>query len=270
MVLRDYLEPICYKEYEKIEGLEVKEVANFMKKCGSYTFYIVKDNKPIYIFTTTDILEIIIKNLECIKISDYMSKYPKTLKSLKISTHILDVYNYMRSNRLKYVPIIDDNNELVGEVAFKTLSLKIADIAIKDSLTGLYNKKYFDVLLKEFNEFNKPLGIIYIEFLNLDIIEDFYSPDFAKALLKLYARTIKQCVRDIDFVFRIEKRFKILTFNDLEDTDKIAKRINKKLEETSFNDVKAAFKIVLSQVPELEDNILMAIESCEKRLIERN
>jgi len=270
MVLKDYLEPICYREYEEIANLNLREIAKFMNECGSYTFYVVKENKPVYIFTTTDILEILMKSLEDMRVVDYMYQHPKTLKWLNISTHILDAYNYMRSNRLKYVPIINEKDELVGEVAFKTLSLKIADIAIKDPLTGLYNQKYFDVLLEEFNEFNKPLGIIYVELLNIDIIEDFYSPDFARALLKLYASNIKRCVRDIDFVFRVGKRFKILTFNDLEITDKISKRIQSKLEETSLNGVKAAFKIVLSQVPELEDNILMAIESCEKRLIEGN
>ena len=183
---------------------------------------------------------------------------------------ILDAYYYMRSNNLAHIPIINKNNELIGELTFKTISLKITDIVIKDPLTGLYNKKYFDVLMEEYNEFNKPVGIIFIEFTNLNILEGFYGIDVTEKLIKLYAKTLKSSVRDIDFTFRINNQFRVLTFNSLEVTDKILKRVKNNLQNVEYQEIKANFEISFSHVPEIDNNILLALESCEKKLIKRN
>jgi hypothetical protein len=77
-------------------------------------------------------------------------------------------------------------------------------------------------------------------------------------------------VRDVDFVFRNQNLYKILTFNDLEVTEKIVKRIISKLENSSYKNIDISFKISFSHVPEIEDNILAAIERCEEKLIERD
>jgi diguanylate cyclase (GGDEF)-like protein len=214
--------------------------------------------------------DIFMKNLLAVMISEYIKNNPKELKMLSVNTNILDAYYFMRSNKLKHIPIIDEKEALIGEISFKALSLKIADIVIKDQLTGLYNKKYFDVILEEYNEFNKPLGLIFIEFSNLNILEGLYGLNIVEKLIKIYAEIVKACVRDIDFVFRIGKQFRILTFNDLEVTDKIVKRIMNKLDNVEFEGVKATYNIAFSHVSELEENVLSAIESCEKKLIERN
>ena len=104
----------------------------------------------------------------------------------------------------------------------------------------------------------------------MNILEGFYGADKINEIIKTYADSIKNCVRDIDFVFRIRHKFKILTFNNLENTNKIVNRIKNKLENTEYEGIKEVFEIVFSHVPELEDNVLTAIESCEKKLIERD
>lgn len=270
MTLKNYLEKVCYKELSDIKDKTLADLIAYMYKCDTSTFYIVDNNKPIFIFTSTDMLEIFMKNILAVKIIDYIEQNPKELKKLPITTNILDAYYFMRSNKLKHIPIVDENDNLIGEISFKTLSLKIADIVIKDPLTGLFNQKYFDVLLEEYNEFNKPLGIIYIDLKNMNILEGFYGADKINEIIKTYAETIKKSVRDIDFVFRMGHRFKILTFNNLEITDKIVKRIKNRLENTDYEGIKVAFDIAFSHVPELEDNVLSALESCEKKLIERD
>jgi GGDEF domain-containing protein len=86
-------------------------------------------------------------------------------------------------------------------------------------------------------------------------------------MIKTYAKAIKQSVRDIDFVFRMGNKFKILTFNNLEITEKIVQRIENKLKNTEHEGIKPDFKITYSHVPEMEENIITALESCEKKLI---
>ncbi|GAB6074483.1 diguanylate cyclase [Nautilia lithotrophica] len=270
MTLKNYLEKVCYKDINDLKNKTLADLIAYMYKCDSSTFYVVENKKPIYIFTSTDMLEIFMKNLLSVNIEEFINKNPKQVKKLTIKTNILDAYYFMRSNKLKHIPIVNEEGELLGEISFKTLSLKIADIVIKDPLTGLFNQKYFDVLLEEYNEFNKPLGIIFIELKNMNILEGFYGADKINEIIKTYAEAIKSSVRDIDFVFRNGYIFKILTFNNLEITDKIVKRIKNKLENTEYEGIKVAFEIVFSHVPELEDNVLTAIESCEKKLIERD
>jgi len=270
MTIKNYLENVCYKDINDLKNKTLADVIAYMYKCDSSTFYIVEDKKPLYIFTSTDMLEIFMKDLLNMSIEEYIKNNPKEVKKLTLNTNILDAYYFMRSNKLKHVPIVNEENELMGEISFKILSSKIADIVIKDPLTGVFNQKYFDVLLEEYNEFNKPLGIIFIELKNMNILEGFYGIDKVNEIIKTYAEVLKSCVRDIDFVFRNGYTFKILTFNNLQITDKIVKRIKNKLENTDYDGIKVAYQLVFSHVPELEDNVLTAIESCEKRLIERD
>ena len=97
-----------------------------------------------------------------------------------------------------------------------------------------------------------------------------YGLDIVNAILKEFAKVIKKSVRDIDFVFRNDYIFKILTFNNLEITDKIVTRLKNSLDLIECNGVKPSFNIVFSHIPELENNILSAIDFCEKKLIERD
>ena len=98
-------------------------------------------------------------------------------------------------------------------------------------------------------------------------MEGFYGVDVVEKLIKVYAKTLKKSIRDIDFAFKINNQFRVLTFNSLEITDKILKRIKNNLTNVEYKEIKANFKISFSHVPEIDSNILLAIENCEKNLI---
>jgi len=270
MIISDYIEKVHFKELNDCKNKTISDLIVLMRQHKCQSFYITHNKHPIYVFTFSDILDLFINNKLNENLYEYINKNKKEIKTIPITYNILDAYYYMRSNNLAYIPVVNKNNELVGELTFKTISLKITDIAIKDPLTGLYNKRYFDVLIEEYNKFNKPIGIIFIEFTNLNILEGFYGIDVVEKLIKLYAKTLKNSVRDIDFIFKINNQLRILTFNSLEITDKILKRIKNNLEKVEYQDIKANFKISFSHVPEIDDNILLALENCEKKLIKRD
>jgi len=270
MIISDYIEKAHFKELNDLKNKTISDLIAIMKQYECHSFYITNNKYPIYVFTFSDILDIFTKNKLNENVYDYINKNKKRIKTISITSNILDAYYYMRSNNLTNAPVINKNNELIGELTFKTISLKITDIVIKDPLTGLYNKKYFDVLIEEYNEFDKPIGIIFIEFTNLNILKGFYGIDIIEKLIKLYAKTLKNSVRDIDFTFRINNQFRILTFNNLEITDKILKRVKNNLQNVEYQEIKANFEISFSHVPEIDDNILLALENCEKKLIKRN
>ena len=167
---------------------------------------------------------------------------------------------------MAFMPVCEEG-EFIGEVDFDTLSLKVSYIVIKDELTGLYNKKYFDVLVEEYRNFDKPMGLIFIEIRDLSIYEGLYGIEMSQKILKTFGNVLQNSVRKIDFVFRWDNQFRIITFNDLEITSKIFSRIQSRLNSLKIDDIHISFKMCMSHIPQLQDDILLAIESCEEQFI---
>ena len=86
-------------------------------------------------------------------------------------------------------------------------------------------------------------------------------------IIKTFADVISNSVRKIDFVFRWDNQFRIITFNDLEITSKIFSRIQNRLNNLTIDDIHIPFKMCMSHVPQLQNDILLAIESCEEQFI---
>mgnify|MGYP000361577796 FL=1 len=77
------------------------------------------------------------------------------------------------------------------------------DLANTDGLTGLYNERYFDALLKE-NELNRtPFVLFYLDLDRFKPVNDRYGHDVGDQLLKEVASRLRGCVRESDAVFRI-------------------------------------------------------------------
>ena len=80
---------------------------------------------------------------------------------------------------------------------------KMEDLANTDGLTGLYNERYFDALLKE-NELNRtPFVLFYLDLDRFKPVNDRYGHDVGDQLLKEVASRLRGCVRESDAVFRI-------------------------------------------------------------------
>jgi diguanylate cyclase (GGDEF)-like protein len=267
MTIEKYIETVLFNELDSLADVSIKELVSYLIKYGRDSLYITKNKYPVYFFDSIDFLDVFLNNELDEKVIDYVKKHPKKVHILNYDTNIIDAYYYMRSNNLKKVAVIK-NNELIGEISFKIISSKIADIIIKDPLTGVYNEKYFQVLIEEYNDFDKPLGLIFIDIKNIGIIEGLYGEDELKNVLKIIGLKLKNIVRDIDFVFRNDYRFKIITFTSLEVTQKIVERIKKTLDELEVDKMKINYSLAYSHVPELQDNILLALEEVEDKLID--
>jgi GGDEF domain-containing protein len=102
---------------------------------------------------------------------------------------------------------------------------------------------------------------------NLSIYEGIYGIDVVNKILVNVADLIRHSIRDVDFLFRNDDTFKILTFNNAEITMKIKERIQKRLENLKVNELQIPFRIVATHVPEISSNILLAVEELENKLI---
>jgi len=269
MKIKSYVDPIHYKDYKDVANKTLDSIIAYFQTNNNPRFYIVEDNKPIYIFTPVEIVDIFLQNKKDMLVKDYIKDNKKEIHMLDSDLHIIDAYNEMRKKNLDFAPV-KENDKLIGEVSFETLSLKISFIAIKDPLTNLYNQKYFEVMVEEYRELEKPLGIIMIRLDNISILESLYGYEFKIKALKTFAKEIQKSIRDIDFVFRSNYTFKVLTFNPLDILVKMVQRIKNRLSEVKVDDLSLPFKISFSHVPEIEPNVLLAIEECERKLIERH
>jgi len=267
MTVKRYVDKVVSKEYEEIKNDSIKNLVFLLDKHQLDSIYITRDNYPIYVFESTDLLAICTQGEYELTIEELINKYPKQIEVFDIKTNIIDAYYHMRSNNFKKLAVVDEDNNLVGEVSFKIIGAKIADIVIKDKLTGVYNENYFEVLVEEYKDFDKPLGIIYIDVSNLAIVESFYGKEKLDRVLVAIAHKLESLVRDIDFVFRIGYRFKIIAFTSLEITEKIANRIRNALDKMEVEDISINYFLAFSNVPELESNILLALEDLKRKMI---
>jgi len=268
MQIKDYIDKIKTVDFEEIKNLKVEDLIYkfHAKKCEK--LYLLKENKPVFVLEPKKIVDIFLHHQNEKTLEEFLSD-KSFLKCFDSEMNIIDAYYQMRKENLEYIPVCE-NGTVIGEINFNILSLKISYIVIKDELTGVFNRKYFDVIIEEYNDFNKPMGLIFIEIQNLPIYEGLYGIETVHKIFKSYAEILKNSLRDIDFIFRLDNQFRIIIFNNLEITIKIVERIKDKLNNFTIEGIHIPYKLSFSHIPELENNIISAIEECERKLIERD
>ena len=265
MKIESFVDPVFSEELSKIANKTLEEIIKDMKYHKIDRLYITKNNFPVYVINHVEIIDIFLSNKLSLNLEEYIGE-KKNIEIIDANRHIIDTYNFLRKKRIEYAPVVK-NDSLIGEINFATLSLKISFIAIKDPLTHTYNQKYFNVLIEEYNEISRDVGIIMIKIENLSIYEGIYGIDVVNKILVNVADLIRHSIRDVDFLFRNDDTFKILTFNNAEITMKIKERIQKRLENLKVNELQIPFRIVATHVPEISSNILLAVEELENKLI---
>lgn len=83
---------------------------------------------------------------------------------------------------------------------------KIKKMAITDGLTGIYNRKYFNLKLleeiKRFKRENKKFSLIMFDLDNFKEINDKFGHGFGDKVLKTVVESVKKRIRETDFFFR--------------------------------------------------------------------
>ena len=266
MIVAEYIDKVDIIDFDEIKDLIVEDLIYLFHAKKYKRLYILKNSIPIFILDPLKIVDLFLNKNYKKKVKEIISDN-NYIRCFEYDKHLIDAYYEMRRDKLEYMPVCKDG-KLIGEINFSILSLKISYIVIKDELTGVFNKKYFDVILEEYNDFNKPMGLIFVEIKDLMIYEGLYGEEIVYKTFKKYAEILKSSLRDIDFIFRIDNQFRIITFNDLEITIKIVERIKNRLNEVEVNGIHIPYKISFSHIPEMSHDIISAVEECERKLIE--
>ena len=117
---------------------------------------------------------------------------------------------------------------------------KAVQLSYRDSLTGLYNRRFFTQRLKEetsrSNRYNYQLTCLLLDIDYFKSINDNFGHTTGDVVLKKFADKLKQCVRDVDILARYggEEFVVVLPHTKREHGVVLAERIRKKIEQGIF------------------------------------
>lgn len=110
----------------------------------------------------------------------------------------------------------------------KTYELKIQDMAYKDDLTKLYNRRYFELQFQNHLDDNGVGTLLLLDIDNFKYINDIYGHTFGDDVLKQYAKRLMDSVNDLDqsLVARYSGNEFIILIRNVVDKDSISFIVN--------------------------------------------
>ena len=196
---------------------EISKAVNLMRDNRISCVIVASNNSPIGIITERDIVKMVANKDSFEKpISGTMS-HPLITTTTK--TLLNKALNIMRTNHIRRLPVIE-RGTLVGLVTETDLlvaltrammdtrqkHLKMKNLAMKDKLTGLYNRRYFhSVMKKELNRARRYGALLSLILIDIDYfkkINDTFGHLAGDAVLKKLSKIFKDSARKVDIVFR--------------------------------------------------------------------
>ena len=254
---------------EYSENYSVVEIAALFLKTNKESVIILKDNKPIYIITNTDLISFFLSKDDNLIIQEIINKYPKHLITIKKNEDVYKAYKKMRASGIEHLIVVDDNDELVGEVYHQDLVMKFVEFALKDEMTGLNNQRFLETIIQRYNKTNVKIGVIFVDIDNFKYFNDEFGHKAGDEVIKFVANSIKKSIRDVDFGFRYGgDEFVIMIFEqEKEIVLKIARRIFDKITnkvDKRFGKVSVSIGVAL--YPEDNNDLQKVIELADKEL----
>ncbi|MEG0306756.1 MAG: diguanylate cyclase [Clostridium sp.] len=200
----------------------------------------------------------------------------KNKKQKYIEGVTYDKYGNKGAEESLKVPVIDDDGEVLGIVGLardvtprKKLEEKLRYLSYTDTLTGIYNRTYFEEKIEELNkdEF-LPLGLIMGDVNGLKLINDSVGHLEGDLLLKSISKVLQLASDDKGFVFRWGgDEFMILIPNCNEySCEKVVQRIQEECRNDDYKYIELS--ISLGQVVKytIEEDIYDSIKEVEERV----
>lgn len=165
------------------------------------------------------------------------------------------------------------------EVARIRLEDELRAQAIRDSLTGLFNRRYFDQSIKKevkrAKRYKHPLGVLMIDINRFKKINDRFSHMTGDKVLAETARLLKKTVRDIDMVVRYGGDEFLIVFPETngEPSEVIIDRIRKNLDEWNKKQDIMDFPLTLAMgasylKPGTDETIETVIKKADQKMYE--
>jgi diguanylate cyclase (GGDEF)-like protein/PAS domain S-box-containing protein len=187
--------------------------------------------------------------------TDALLKKPESTPSRKITHFKLQEPNLRKDSSLFYVDqsianIMDDAGKITHYVSFSKdctdrlkRELALTDLASRDALTGLLNRRSGEQLLKQYDDEKQPskklLCLIMMDIDNFKKINDTFGHAVGDHILKSSSQLLKNKARNTDSVIRWggEEFLIIVPDSRLKDALEFAERIRKSIEQHTDSEV---------------------------------
>ncbi len=261
------IDKILVYDYDQLQDETIVSVSKIFSKADRDFFIVLKDKKPFYIFTSTDIIDALIAHDDEMKIVHFMEKHHKSLLSFNKKESIFNVYKTTRTYKIHHIVVTDDEGKFISVVTYIDLASFLSEIAIKDELTGLYNKRFFDFIIDKYNNDAIQTGVLFIDLDNFKIINDTLGHLKGDLIIKECAKNIKKNIRDIDYAFRFGgDEFVVLLFADKEVTQKVASRIQNDIDTLVMFSHKISASVGFAHYPSDGKSLELIMEKADKNM----
>lgn len=159
---------------------------------------------------------------------------------------LAQAFNQMTRDLRRYSrKLTEANRELENKVKLRTQELEertkqLEEMAIKDPLTTLYNRRYFNERgrdeVRRAERYETSVSIIYLDIDHFKIYNDKNGHQKGDELLKLFSGILKSAVRTSDFCARLggEEFCIVLPSTPIKGALETAEKIRKTVEQTEF------------------------------------
>ncbi|MEN8262350.1 MAG: GGDEF domain-containing protein [Nitrospirota bacterium] len=189
------------------------------------------------------------------------------IDSKKISLHPNDKRIFRADRYIK---------ESLSVIEAKRLTNTLKESALKDSLTGLYNRRflqeYTETLIAGVLRRERTVGLIMCDLDFFKQVNDFYGHSVGDTVLRETSKIIRKCIRSSDLIIRYGgEEFLILMLDINEgETLTIAEKIRETTEETkikvSDGIIKKTISLGISEFPTDTDSFWQAIKYADAAL----
>jgi len=174
------------------------------------------------------------------------------------------------------MPLYNEKGELIGTFGIskditekKKAEDKIRYLSFHDTLTGLYNRAYFEEELKRLDtERQLPLTIVMGDVNGLKLMNDAYGHDKGDILLKKISAILQDSFRKEDIVSRWggDEFIAILPKTYTKDTENIIKRIREKCKKGSTPDMPLSISLGVSTKRSPAEDIEKILKEAEDKM----
>jgi diguanylate cyclase (GGDEF)-like protein/PAS domain S-box-containing protein/putative nucleotidyltransferase with HDIG domain len=173
-------------------------------------------------------------------------------------------------------PIKDDNNTTVGVVLVfrdvtdkKAQRKKIEYLSFHDSLTGLYNRRFFEEEMNRLDtERNLPLSIIMGDVNGLKLTNDIFGHTFGDILLEKVGEVLRRVCRADDIIARWggDEFVLLLPKTSLAEAEQIIERIKAEFSQEQVKAIKGSISMGAAAKYSRNDRLMEALESAEEKM----
>ena len=181
------------------------------------------------------------------------------------------------TNKLDETGFTDEDVEMLKAVADQAAiainKAQLWEMAVTDSLTGLYVRRYFIVKLQEelhrAERYNKGFSIVMADLDRFKDVNDSFGHTAGDRMLKLVATFLQKNIRDMDIIARYggEEFVFLLPEADKEEAFTVSERLRAKLSERQFDDLpRITISLGIASYPEDSDDIDQLIKKADAAL----